>query len=95
MSAIYLTCEFCNETYIAGVVGTAPWPPHVCRMGSAAEGYARWADDDEQMAEQRSKAVQGAKAAQDHDRKIAYLDGLRHGLLLGAVLVVVIVLAVG
>lgn len=25
-----MTCERCGGTYLAGVVGTTPWPPHRC-----------------------------------------------------------------
>lgn len=30
MSAILMTCSRCGATYLAGVVGTTPWPAHQC-----------------------------------------------------------------
>lgn len=30
MSAILMTCKGCGATYMAGVVGSTPWPRHEC-----------------------------------------------------------------
>lgn len=33
MSAINMTCWRCNGFYIAGMVGSTPWPAHICPDG--------------------------------------------------------------
>lgn len=30
MSAIEMTCRRCGACYLAGIVGSRPWPAHVC-----------------------------------------------------------------
>lgn len=30
MSAIKMTCPRCKATFLAGMVGSTPWPAHVC-----------------------------------------------------------------
>lgn len=30
ISAIQMTCSRCGARYLAGMVGSRPWPPHVC-----------------------------------------------------------------
>lgn len=30
MSAIFVKCPNCGQTYITGMVGSTPWPAHVC-----------------------------------------------------------------
>jgi hypothetical protein len=33
MSAIQMTCTRCGGQYFAGMVGSRPWPAHVCPDG--------------------------------------------------------------
>lgn len=37
MSATQVICPECGEHYLAGVVGTRPWPPHECSVGWVAD----------------------------------------------------------
>lgn len=44
MSAIRTTCPYCGGQYIAGVVGSTPWPKHECEgaeLVPAAEATLR------------------------------------------------------
>jgi hypothetical protein len=36
MSAIQMICPDCGARYLAGVVGTTPWPAHVCPKGTVS-----------------------------------------------------------
>jgi hypothetical protein len=33
MSAFWLRCDRCGQNYVGGVVGSTPWPTHVCPDG--------------------------------------------------------------
>jgi hypothetical protein len=37
MSAILTECEHCGAQYMVGVVGSTPWPAHVCTSASGGQ----------------------------------------------------------
>ena len=47
MSAIWMECEVCGEEYIAGMVGSTPWPAHRCPLATLEDKILAVLDEDE------------------------------------------------
>jgi hypothetical protein len=50
MSAIQMTCARCGGHYLAGMVGSTPWPAHMCADGKrpAERPIFGWVDKEGQ-----------------------------------------------